>query len=1178
MPETMTAHRFPGPPARSGSALDPTSKVASDTTTTEATLAEMAERRDGLFDQSISSELSMYAGGEDVSADLTGWRREDDTVDGHSAQEQGSASTEGLEHKQTAQEPDASLRPAKAVAPSPATLTDEQQTTDAQQLDAPRFGPSLKQIAQFADARSQGRARQRTGMGKRGSVSTLASVMTTGDSVYEDALETPNETGDEDGDEDVTDYYASLPIEIPSTPPHELRSQKQFTPNALRSPLMDLNVVSASPTTSPRSPERGRNLGSDEKRARRQSLQDPTSPTIIPLRRTSISSRSAAESHTRRHSSITSLSGSELEQPLSPSSPHRDSRRQSFQLKPLVLTPQRTVITTGSGQSTSPSRRLSSESARGTHHRRNSSYASDSARSVSPFGTTSESITPPLSLPHVQGPNKRRSMGYFEPTGLPGDNETNFAGRRLRTASVDTGTTTATAESSLLEAQRRASSSPNSTVSDGKASPQMSDHEWDQQYRQNRETASVPARQNDRSKSRPPSTASTQLLRGFAAAALVGSHFSPLPTPQQMSPVPESPLVDQGTGSTPAEVTTDSSLAVKHTKVRRPAKYDEHWNGEAFESSPELGRAARLEGLAPAPFSQAARRPSSPREFQATFASPVGNSAAASQPRPAPSHKPIMIRAGVDRRGSKAKSSNDVAVGPTERRESAPASLEHRHPTSVSRRTSAFSLHRLSKVISDEIRAPTRTQLPTSTRPISGLAIWPPPEGETTKKVSAGPRLQSSPAASPQVDKETAEFSPALDNVTSAPYPFRSKRPSLLPRDPRAHIEGADAFLDILLNEEPPPRPRRQSAFDGYDGDHDANRWSTSSYASTVSTVKSPNQSPHQGVAPRRRFSVVFGGLTGGSKHRKSVGDLPNSRTLSTPNAAALPNTGARRPITIVSNSGPKTGDGAKVRSVSSPDARAGRPVSESNNARPASTASNGYIPRQVPMSPLMGVVQQDGAASAPIFGAHASANHPVHVIEDVIEPVEIHRRSDRGLSPARKLALPPGLGDSPDRSPLQKGFSKPNGIVISPRDSVRTLSPHDGRGSQRSLDRPVSPTSRDSVLSAMSSGSGSTTKATAHSVTPPASTRTTRIVDFAAEPTVVTLPPIEDVEPDSRKPITSIFISGSAPKRAVEPLHELPSATRAKKQASSSSLRSRNVAGSQTQMRHVLRSQVLER
>ncbi|KAM0792197.1 hypothetical protein ACM66B_004894 [Microbotryomycetes sp. NB124-2] len=1175
----MTAHRFPVPPARFGSAVDPTTRDDLDTVT-ESTLRDMIDNRDAAFDQSISSELSMYAGPEDVSTDqMEG--QQDETKEDQSPPQQG-ARVVVKDPKENAKD----SRSAETAAPSE-PVAPVAPVADPTLESATAFVPSPRVAAQF-DIRNPSHPCQRISTGKRGSIATLASVMTTGESVYEDALETPNETGDEDEDEDVTDYYASLPVDIPSTPPRELHSRKHSTPHALRSPFMDLNIVPASPA-SPRSQERGRTTNSDEKRQRRQSLQDPTSPTIIPLRRASASSGSAVVSPSRRHSSIGSLSGSETDRPLSPSSPQRDSRRHSFQLKPLVLTPQKTVITTGSSHSTSPSRRLSSDFAsagsRSTTHQRHSSYGPEIGRSVSPFGTTSESSTPPLSLTNVQGPNKRRSIGYFEPTSTAGEGESHFAGRRLRTASVDTGTTTETAESSLLDVQRRASSSPLSTVSGGRASPQMSDQEWEQHYRHKTQASTSPTYQ---SKSRPPSTASTQLLRGYAAAALVGSHFSPLPTPQQMSPVPESPLIDQDATSGPVDI---APVPLKHTKMRRPAKYDEHWNGEAFESSPELGMVPRMDGLAPAPLPQAARRPASPREFQATFASPI---AASTSPAP----KPIMIKAGADRRGSKFKGRDDVA-GPTDRRESAPASLEQRHLTGISRRASAFSLHRLSKVISDEIRAPLRTQhLPTSTRPVSGLAVWPPPEDTSTKKVSAGPRLQSSPAASPQVDQHTPAFSPVLDNSAGpAPYPFRSKRPSLLPRDPRAHVDGADAFLDILLNEEPPPRPRRQSAFDGYDGDRDANRWSTSTHASTTSTLRTPTSSPHQGLSPKKKFSSVFGGLTGGgvNKHRKSVGDLPNSRSVSSSSVEVQLGTSGKKPITIGSHAGTTRlssgGGGLKGRSSTPPD------TSRAPSMLSPRTAAADFIPRQEPMSPLLSVSHEAGPSTS-LPSTEPIVTHTATT--DADEPVEVRRQSERASSPIRaKLALPPGLGDSPDKTLLQKGFSKSNGIMISPRNSVRPLSPN-GRGIsalQRQLERPISPTSRDSMSSALSSGSGSTTKATAHSVTPPASARTTRVVDFAPETTIVTLPPTDDVDDETTSVVvdkvggaqqksnpSSILIGGQAAKRGVTviaPLHELPSATRARKQTSSMSLNARkgsSVAGGGGQMRDLLRSQVLER
>ncbi|KAK4058886.1 hypothetical protein OIO90_000332 [Microbotryomycetes sp. JL221] len=1288
MPETMTAHMFPVPPARLGSALDPShiDNLPPSVLPTPTTLRAIADRRtDSMYDQSFSSDLSFYGG---LDQSLTDLPRPDPTeADGTLEEHAGvnmqpvftlDQSRDATSQSDIAREPTSLAADTNEAETSQTNNASDDTTKD--DITGSVHGsqkPMTQDInSQSVQPPSQSRnvsKKGRRGAGSRASIATLSSVITNGDSVYEDALETPNETGDEQDDEDdVTDFYSTLPLEIPSTPPKGALgtvAASASTPGgtAVRSPFMDLNVVPPSPASTSRSVGRESSVRSEEKQKRRQSLQDPMSPTIIPLRRASATSGAAATSPSRRHSSISSLSGSDSNRGDhfgSPSSPPRDSRRQSFTLKPLVLSPQKTVIVTGPVQTPmSPARRLSSDFS-SSHsparsagpHRRNSSVGVGvgvDGRSVSPFGTTTaEGTTPPLSLSNGHGPTRRRSMGYFEPGSLSGDNDTPSVGRRFRTASVDTGTTTLTNESSLLDMHRRASTSTASTMS-GRASPQLTDQEWDQQYRKSgslsSSTASSVTTLPIKPKSRPPPSSSLPLLRGYAAAALVGSHFSPMQTPQQMSPVPESPLLDSQQQSDDKETVMPVTYPVVVTspKLRRPAKYDEHWNGEAFESSPELSTSPRMaNGLAPAHniMTAALRRPSSPREFQATFASPIVEVKSTSPESTVAPHRPIMIKAGTERRGSRPKvrldptppgtasSTSSGAGGGFERRESAPADLQ-RGSVGVSRRTSAFSLHRLSKVIADEMKSPQRgsTHLPTSARPISGLATWPPPESEETKKMSAGPRLESSPAASPQVDQETPAFGPIVDNVGTAPYPFRSnKRPSLLPRDPRAHIEpeGPDSFLDLLLNEEPPPRPtRRASVFDEYDGGRDHHRNSTSSYASTISTLKSQANSPQGGSVSKSRFASVFSNRLPGSaanKHRKSSGDVSigslDAHEVDSAPSKQKPvkiNGSGRAPITI----------GSKGRSASvpaslmvnrsqTPPARPPRPPSiDPATGSRLESATSGHNHRQKEESDarVMDSDHANGPDSTQKCISHdqvAKGGHDEHSAAH--EPAGSHSNIQHASSQplkagALKFTLPPGLGASPDKSVLVKGSftNTPQSSSETPQVNdhvhLRATSPtnrHRPRDSvmsngsmvgslQRQLERPISPTQRDSIISALSSGSGSTTKATIHAAGSDLNPATTqqKVAEFASEPTVQSSEPVNlsTTLNKAQQPTSGILIRSKEYGQKIQPLQELPSTTRAKKQASFNSLQGRKLGHDGVhhaigQVRDTLRSQVLER
>ncbi|GAA6061610.1 hypothetical protein JCM10212_000918 [Sporobolomyces blumeae] len=357
---------------------------------------------------------------------------------------------------------------------------------------------------------------------QRASRSTLASFTSTGESVYEDAVE-PESDSVEELDVEVLDSEPRGPAPLDSAilldappEPFEVPSRsREVTPkptstNLLASPRSDALLLS--PESIPPLDERAfyeqrqATLQAEAKRRSsvRQSVTSlPPSPasssSVVPFRRHSgVPRMSTKPYHPRRASvalSVTSSSSNRLWHP-----------------KPLVLTPVRTIVTpltNDSSLSASPRRRFSTLDDISTGGCRASSRASmlsDGSRAISPHSPdrppfASRSISPLLSSPRqpgvIPGHARRRSLGYIDSQNDPlstfGRRAIGYD-RRMRCASEDTGYSRSLAGSAISRFTATTDGeSPESSLSGwsedhkmGKTSPLLSDREWEQQWLSNR--------------------------------------------------------------------------------------------------------------------------------------------------------------------------------------------------------------------------------------------------------------------------------------------------------------------------------------------------------------------------------------------------------------------------------------------------------------------------------------------------------------------------------------------------------------------------------------------------------------------------------------------------------------------------------------------------------------------
>lgn len=826
---------------------------------------------------------------------------------------------------------------------------------------------------------------------------------------------------------------------------------------------------------------------------------------MIPLRRYSAVPKGlgVAEptSPNRRHSAMpgfdspTSSNGDLSSSTIVPPTP--DSRRSSFQLKPLVLTPQRTLITplTSSPSSSaagSPSmirRRMSDQFGSGsTANGSLNRHASLTARPTSPFGGGFGGRMSPLAFGASQseGPNRRRSMGYVETSQTKRRGSGSSAGhgppsagtsaswgeRRMRSASEDTGFTRTTRESSLGDGI-----SPDSSVSswseekekDGqllqpqKHSPEMSDQEWEEQY-QKRSVTPLGVLEEGRQVERweedgtatkrrtffeeseeeekhrrqeeeeqmaaiPPVTPSTPVIElsepsptgsqhpregppptSFVAPITVASGLpSPAPplfedeshppSPPPTFPLPSVPVVEGGLNGDVKSVKSVKSIKPRKSR-RKPVKYDEHWNGEAFVDSspsttyspfdsPVINEQSTRSGDAGAFLNAGAtghaNRPRSASPPSTLFASALSTPEYEEPPSIIPDFQSIQIKS----RSGTSGSSNSGSVGRTprqplrlERTDISPVSTQGEFPAPAHElgHAKSFAHPQQERRRSSQATTKSTGDLRSGGRELAGLAIWPPPDAQT-KKVSAGPRI-STPSAGGDSDPESPP-SPILyykdddprhltlddrrgsfSNTRETAYGYLPRRPAFEPRDPRAQVDAPDNFLEVLLNTEP---PRRRKTYESLANTEEV-RWSTHT-ASTTATSQmtshipgqqpdpsdrrnssSPSSSPTKGMFAKR----IFGSFSKDKEKKKrpeSVGSALNGPPKGSKKPISIPaggTTKAPRPISI-----PARPPGAQPSMPASLASRRGSAAS----SRPTSTISsaNGFLPRQAPVSPLFG-------------------------------------------------------------------------------------------------------------------------------------------------------------------------------------------------------------------------------
>ncbi|GAA5853163.1 hypothetical protein JCM9279_000879 [Rhodotorula babjevae] len=698
--------------------------------------------------------------------------------------------------------------------------------------------------------------RSRTSSSNRTSIGTLDSLSTTGETVYEDAKDDLYADGWED---------EALPV--------LLFSELTKPPVLFGAPsTVAADGVAPNPTTGLQQSPFGRHAFSPrsafEEQAillqRRASLQAQSEASRRVKARLSSSTRSSDEHpsliSSRRHSALPSsvqIPIATRRASVAGATPTSSPPRHTGHLKPLVLTPTRTVQAPLTSLSpTSPTSRRGSADLpkRGSFALvRQGSNASERAR-TSPGARLSSS---------PRTPSNRRSLGYFDSSTsahVLGAHRNSLApspspplhARRGRTASQDTAATSSTDDSALSrsssfplpdspassvegwsdEKHVRVASAAEASPVGPRGSPLLSDGEWEREY-QRRSSRSGPLEMVEED-------AATE-----QAAALSGS-----------APNGVGPAIDF-TAATPSTIhAAGSPTTIRSPHAGRPkSKYDEHWRGDAVtDSAAEESDAAPLGSRSSTDSPASIERAHSPSLKKG---------------------RPIVIKSvtarssAINARRSQRLSQIDPPVG----------EASHRLSRAMRRTSSATG----ATTHSASPRTPPSTQLDSSTaqqrrlsvvrapaspgQPLAGLAIWPPPA--ETKTVSLAPALGYASDAESAAGLSARE-SETDDEAFGARAASRSqrrtsghRRPSLLPRGPRAAPEdddfGPESWLDVLLTEEPPTRTDRSHSAVDFGVDARSSKHSTSQHY----------ESPRKGSAP-------------------TPGCLPSSSMLAPPRAGGL--------------------------------------------------------------------------------------------------------------------------------------------------------------------------------------------------------------------------------------------------------------------------------------------------
>ncbi|CDR43122.1 RHTO0S07e08548g1_1 [Rhodotorula toruloides] len=781
------------------------------------------------------------------------------------------------------------------------------------------------------------------------SVVTFDSMLTTGETVYEDAWE-EFEAEDEDAFDEpalppLPVNFARSPI-LPDTPP----SEKELAAASLTPKVGSLDVT---PQTSPLDAVTGfspRSAFEEQATLLQQRAALQLEAARISTARHSLSihpSEAAVKLLTRRYSAVPRISTQSFDAPqaariASPTSPNRPRHP-----KPLVLTPARTVhtpLTTSSA--VSPGRRRGSltGSEQGGRSRSGSLTIATPPRIMSP---TRAHLAPSARSPAAI---RRRSMGYIDSSSSLNSRPTSVVSpvlppkrdsvassvssprlplSRNRSASEDTTSsqTTRTTASSRARLSGSTDESPVSSVwsdekdglrIDSDGSPLGNngvefDRTWSRRgsaplpavsETDGLETAKPTSPERDKPLPSSPRMVPVPLSRPTTAqeASTIG-----------LSPVSQAPIVSI-IASSPSTIRSPASRKSSGVSRRetfqastKRTKYDEHWTGgfasdSAAEES-DFGRPSLDVAAAHAAsgyLTETSSRSDSP-------ASPAfGSSDGEKRHSMATRRKPIVIRSGAARssaafaRRSQRLSQLDPTVGDSSHRlsrvvrrlsgvgkDDSPPLPSRLHmagaPSVAAHRQSTHS----SKVRFDERR------LSTARSPPSGAAaVWPPPE--ETKTISFAPTLSynsesESSAGLSGRDSETD------DEMARYRKPFRSlgsrPRRAFEPRDPRSRFEesdfGPESFLEVLLNEEPPARPRAgsyDSRWSGYStGMLDSDTKGSSSSSKAFGTVK-----PAKGLANK-----LFGALAKSPKLSSSE-DRPRRPVSITPRGS--PAADKRRP------------------------------------------------------------------------------------------------------------------------------------------------------------------------------------------------------------------------------------------------------------------------------------------
>ncbi|GAA5894118.1 hypothetical protein JCM8208_002352 [Rhodotorula glutinis] len=705
-------------------------------------------------------------------------------------------------------------------------------------------------------ATAQPRARStrpRTSSSNRTSTATLDSMSTTGETVYEDAKEDLYADGWEDEVLPVLLFSELTKPPVLFGVPATADGVAPTSTTALQQSPFDRHAFS------PRS--------ALEEQAillqRRASLQAQSEASRRVKARLSLSTRSSDErpslATSRRHSALPAsmqIPIATRRASVAGAAPTSCPPRQSGHLKPLVLTPTRTVqapLTSLSPSPTSPTTRRGSADLpkRGSFALvRQGSNASDRARSSQGARLSSSPRTP----------SNRRSLGYFDSSTSPhvvGGHRDSLAPspspplhvRRGRTASQDTAATSSTDDSALS----RSSSlplpdSPASSVegwSDEKharrgsvaepasvgprGSPLLSDGEWEREY-QRRSSRSGPLEM----------VAEDAATEQSAALSGLG------------------PAIDF-TAATPSTIHaagSPSTITSPHATGRPKSKYDEHWLGDAVtDSAAEESDAAPLGSRSSTDSPASIERAHSPSLKKG---------------------RPIVIKSvtarssAINARRSQRLSQIDPPVGDANNR----LSRAMRRTSSTTGATTHSSSPRtppsaqLDRSTSQQRRLSTARAPASSGQPLAGLAIWPPPV--ETKTVSLAPALEyasdaESAAGLSARESETDDepFGARLASSRSQRRTSGHRRPSLLPRGPRAAPEdddfGPESWLDVLLTEEPPTRTARSHSAVEFGG---ARRTSTSTSQQYDSSRK--GSAPTPGCLPSSSMLAPprAGGLT----------------------------------------------------------------------------------------------------------------------------------------------------------------------------------------------------------------------------------------------------------------------------------------------------------------------------